>query len=209
MRKFVQSFVVLALLAAPTTAAVAQAPAARSAPGQDAKAAGVFIDQLADQSFAILRDKSMTKPQVRAKFRTMLRENFAVTDIGNRLIRRHRATITPAQYQAYMAAFPDYVVGTYADRLFEYANSDLKIIRTLPRGTRGDIDVLTSITLPNGGTPIQSTWSVRKLPNGKFQIHNLSVAGVNLALTQEADFTSFIQRKGFDALVQFMRDAAA
>lgn len=209
MRKFVQSFVVLALLAAPTTAAVAQAPATRGAPGQDAKAAGVFIDQLADQSFAILRDKSMTKPQVRAKFRTMLRENFAVTDIGNRLIRRHRATITPAQYQAYMAAFPDYVVGTYADRLFEYANSDLKIIRTLPRGNRGDIDVLTSITLPNGGTPIQSTWSVRKLPNGKFQIHNLSVAGVNLALTQEADFTSFIQRKGFDALVQFMRDAAA
>ena len=40
-------------------------------------------------------------------------------------------------------------------------------------------------------------------------LQNLSVAGVNLALTQEADFSSFIQRKGFDALVQFMRDAAA
>ena len=209
MRKFVQSVVALALLV-PATAAVAQAPAAaRAAPAQDAKAAGAFIDQLSDQAFAILRDKSMTKPQVRAKFRTMLRENFAVNAIGNRLIRRHRPTITPAQYDAYMAAFPDYVVGTYADRLYEYANSELKVIRTLPRGSRGDIDVLTSITLPNGGTPIQSTWSVRRGPNGKFQIQNLSVAGVNLALTQEADFTSFIQRKGFDALVQFMRDAAA
>ena len=209
MRRLVQSFVALALIAAPATAALAQTPAARTAPGQDAKAAGVFIDQLADQAFAILRDKSMTKPQVRTKFRTILRENFAVDEIGHRLVRRHRATITPAQYNAYLAAFPDYVVGTYADRLYEYANSDLKVIRTLPRGSRGDFDVMTRISLPNGGQPIQSTWTVRKTPNGKFRIHNLTVAGVNLALTQEADFTSFIQRKGFDALVQFMRDAAA
>lgn len=209
MRKLVQSLVALALIAAPATGALAEAAPAHAASGQDAKAAGVFIDNLSDQAFAILRDKSMTKPQVRTKFRTMLRENFAVNEIGNRLIRRHRATLTPAQYNAYMAAFPDYVVGTYADRLYEYANSELKVIRTLPRGSRGDIDVMTSITLPNGGTPIQSTWTVRRAPNGKFQIQNLSVAGVNLALTQEADFTSFIQRKGFDALVQFMRDAAA
>src|SRR5687767_14879271 len=159
MRKFVQPFIALALIAAPATAALAQAPAAaRTAPGQDAKAAGVFIDGLADQAFAILRDKSMTKPQVRTKFRTILRDNFAVEEIGHRLVRRHRATITPAQYNAYLAAFPDYVVGTYADRLYEYANSDLKVIRTVPRGNRGDFDVMTRISLPNGGQPIQSTW---------------------------------------------------
>ncbi|MDO9486754.1 MAG: ABC transporter substrate-binding protein, partial [Sphingomonadaceae bacterium] len=142
-------------------------------------------------------------------FRSMLRENFAVAEIGNRLIRRQRATITPAQYNAYMATFPDYVVGTYADRLYDYSDSQLKVIRTLPRGTRGDVEVFTRITLASGARPIDSTWTVRKAANGKFQIHNLSVAGVNLALTQEADFASFIQRKGFDALVQFMKDAAA
>ncbi len=209
MRKFVQSFAVLALLAAPASVATAQTAAPRALSATDAKAAGAFIDDLAGQAFTILRDKSMTKPQVRAKFRSMLRENFAVADIGNRLIRRHRATITPAQYNAYMSTFPDYVVGTYADRLYDYSDSDLKVIRTLPRGTRGDVEVFTRITLASGGRPIDSTWTVRKAPNGKFQIHNLSVAGVNLALTQEADFTSFIQRKGFDALVAFMKDAAA
>ncbi len=210
MRKFLQPLAALALIATPASAAFAQsAAAAHPANGQDAKAAGQFIDNLADQAFAILRDKSMTKPQVRTKFRSMLRENFAVTEIGNRLIRRQRATLSPAQYQAYMEAFPDYVVGTYADRLYEYANSDLKIVRTLPRGARGDVDVFSRISLPNGSSPIDAVWTVRKAPNGKFQIQNLTVAGVNLALTQEADFTSFIQRKGFDALVQFMRDAAA
>lgn len=209
MRQFLQPLVALALIATPASAAFAQSAAsAHPATGQDAKSAGAFIDTLADQAFTILRDKSMTKPQVRTKFRQMLRENFAVGEIGNRLIRRHRATISPAQYDAYMTAFPDYVVGTYADRLYDYANSDLKVVRTLPRGARGDVDVFSRITLPNGGQPIDAVWTVRKAPNGKFQIQNLTVAGVNLSLTQEADFSSFIQRKGFDALVQFMRDTA-
>lgn len=210
MRKLVQSAAALALLAAPLSAATAQtAPAAKAAPAADAKAAGAFIENLSGRAFTILRDKSVTKPAARAKFRSMLRENFAVKEIGDRLIRRHRATITPAQYNAYIATFPDYVVGTYADRLYEYSNSSLKVIRTLPRGSRGDVEVFTRITLGSGGKPIDSTWTVRKAANGKFQVHNLSVAGVNLALTQEADFSSFIQRKGFDALVQFMKDAAA
>jgi phospholipid transport system substrate-binding protein len=209
VRNFFQPLVALALIAAPAAAALAQPTpaAARPATGQDAKAAGVFIDGLADRAFGILRDKTLARPQVRARFTQMLRENFAVTEIGNRLIRRHRATVTPAQYQAYMAAFPDYVVGTYADRLFDYANSDLRVVRTLPRGARGDVDVFTRIVLPSGGQPIDAVWSVRKGATGAFQIQNLTVSGVNLALTQEADFTSFIQRKGFDALVQFMRDA--
>jgi len=209
MRKILQPLVALALIAAPAAPTFAQAaPAARPATGQDAKAAGVFIDGLADQAFAILRDKSVTRSQARAKFRTMLRENFAVNEIGNRLLGRNRTTITPAQYQAYMAAFPDWVVGTYADRLYEYANSDLKVVRTVPRGARGDIDVFSRITLANGGQPIDSVWTVSKGANGKFQVQNLTVAGVNLTLTQREDFNSYIQRKGFDALVQFMRDAA-
>jgi phospholipid transport system substrate-binding protein len=209
MRKFLQPLAALALIAAPASAALAQAaPAARAASAQDAKAAGAFIDNLADQAFAILRDKSVTKPQARAKFRTMLRENFAVNEIGAYLLGRHANTITPAQRQAYMAAFPDWVVGTYADRLYDYASSDLRVVRTLPRGPRGDIEVFSRIDLPNGGQPINAVWTVRKAPNGKFQVQNLTVAGVNLKQTQRADFASYIERNGFDALVKFMRDAA-
>ena len=47
------------------------------------------------------------------------------------------------------------------------------------------------------------------MPSGKFNIQNLTVAGVNLSLTQEADFTAYIQRNGFDGLLKFMREAAA
>ena len=63
----------------------------------------------------------------------------------------------------------------------------------------------TRVTRP-GAQPIDTIWQV-KTDGGRLMVNNLVVAGVNLALTQEADFASYIQRNGFDALVTFMRSA--
>ncbi|WP_300539342.1 phospholipid-binding protein MlaC, partial [Sphingosinicella sp.] len=191
-----------AAVATPAASLAAQT----TAPADNGKAAGTFITELSQRAYAVLRDKSNDKNEVRAQFRTLLKENFAVTDIGNRLIRRHVRTINKQQYQAYQAAFPDYVVDTYTDNLFEFADSELKVVRTVPRGTRGTIDVYARVTRNNGAQPIDSIWTVKKNQSGKYVVDNLTVAGVNLSLTQEADFTAYIQKNGFDALVQFMKD---
>jgi phospholipid transport system substrate-binding protein len=198
-----------ALLAAViVTAGVAAglAPAAaQQANATQAKAAGAFVDDLADRAYAVLRDKSNNKTAVKAKFRTLLKANFAITEIGNKLIRRHVRSISPQQYAAYQAAFPDYVVDTYTDNLFEFADSDLRIVRTLPRGARGAVDVYSRVIRNDGAQPIDAIWSVRPKDGGGFLITNLTVAGVNLSLTQEADFAAYVDRNGFDALVAFMK----
>jgi phospholipid transport system substrate-binding protein len=198
----------IALAATPLLPALPLVPvptAAAQTTAANPKEAAAFIDGLAKSAFSVLRDKSMGRAEVKAKFRQMLRSSFAVESIGNRLIRRYRRTITPAQYQAYMEAFPDYVIDTYADRLFEYSNSDLKVIRAIPRGSSGAADVFTRVTLPGGTAPIDAIWSVNRQANGQYQVTNLTISGVNLSLTQEADFTSYIERNGFDALIQFMK----
>jgi phospholipid transport system substrate-binding protein len=202
---FIRALAILLASAAVATPAASLA-AQTTAPADNGKAAGTFITELSQRAYAVLRDKSNDKNEVRAQFRKLLKENFAVTDIGNRLIRRHVRTINKQQYQAYQAAFPDYVVDTYTDNLFEFADSELKVVRTVPRGTRGTIDVYARVTRNNGAQPIDSIWTVKKNQSGKYVVDNLTVAGVNLSLTQEADFTAYIQKNGFDALVQFMRD---
>lgn len=202
---FIRALAILLASAAVATPAASLA-AQSTAPADNGKAAGTFITELSQRAYAVLRDKSNDKNEVRAQFRKLLKENFAVTDIGNRLIRRHVRTINKQQYQAYQAAFPDYVVDTYTDNLFEFADSELKVVRTVPRGTRGTIDVYARVTRNNGAQPIDSIWTVKKNQSGKYVVDNLTVAGVNLSLTQEADFTAYIQKNGFDALVQFMRD---
>lgn len=157
-----------------------------------------FVDTLADEGFATLRTGDKTA--ARAKFRTMLAQYFAVDEIGDRLIRRWAPTITPAQHAAYKAAFPTFIIGTYADRLFDYATADLKVIRTMP--SAAGTDVVTQVTKP-GATPIAAIWSIQNI--GGYKVTNLKVGGVNLAISQAADFDAIIQRKGFDALVAMMK----
>jgi phospholipid transport system substrate-binding protein len=165
--------------------------------------AGQFIDTLADSAFATLKTSGGSKvtPAQRAKFRSLLSKDFAVKAIGDRLIRRWRPTITPAQYSAYIAAFPDYIINTYADNLADYANADLRVTRVTPVGSGWA--VYTTVSKP-GGQPVNATWSVVPAGSG-FQVTNLTVGGINLALTQAADFDAYVQKNGFDALITFMK----
>ena len=188
------------IIAAPGFAQVA-APTAATAGDPAARA---FVEKLSVDAFATLRDKSLSRPEARVRFRSMLEQNVALQDIGNRLIRRHRATITPAQYAAYQAALPEFVLNAYADRLYDYSDATLKTLRTTGRG--GMTDVGTRVTRP-GSQPVDAVWQVKKTPAGKFVVNNLSVAGINLSLTQEADFNAYIQKNGFDALVNFLKTA--
>jgi phospholipid transport system substrate-binding protein len=122
-----------------------------------------------------------------------------------RLIRRQRAGLSPAQIEAYRAAFPEFILNAYADRLYDYADARVAVQRTVGRGPF--TEVYTRVTRP-GAQPIDTIWQV-KSDGGKLMVNNLVVAGINLALTQEADFTSYVGRNGFDALVAFMKSANA
>jgi phospholipid transport system substrate-binding protein len=195
-------------IAAPV-AAQAAAPSGPATPAQQ-KVAADFIARLSADAFAVLKNKSLTKDQARAQFRSLLRASFDIDTAGLRLIRTYRAPnspikLTDAQVNAYRAALPDFLVNTYSDRLYDFASAKVSIVRTAPRGNRGDVDVYTRITDPKGGKPIDAIWQVST--SGKPLVTNITVNGVNVALTQEADFKAFIDKNGFDALVDFMKKA--
>jgi len=181
----------LASLAVPTVA-----PAAAAVNDQQP---GPFVDTLSDEAFTVLRTGNKTA--ARTQFRTLLSQYFAVDAIGDRLIRRWIAKITPAQRAAYKAAFPNFIIGSYADRLFDYANADVKVLRSVPQGNSAA--VMTQVIKP-GAQPITAIWTVDKIGGG-YKVSNLTVAGINLAVTQSADFDAYIQKNGFDKLVAFMK----
>lgn len=158
-----------------------------------------FVQTLTTDGFAAMR--SGNRDAAKAKFRALLSQHVAVDLIGDRLIRRWLPRITPAQHAAYKAALPAYIVGTYADRLFEYANATVRVVRTTSTAG-GGADVYTQVTKP-GQQPIAATWSLTKVGN-EWKVLNLNVAGINVAMAQAADFDSVIQRQGFDALVRMM-----
>lgn len=189
------------------TASPAFAQGAAPAAAIDQSSPASFIQSLADKTFAVLRDGGMDKDARRERFRTLVREHFAIKQIGDRLIRRYRPTITPAQYQAYNATLPGFIVGAYADRLQAYQDAKFQVLRTVPNGNSAE--VFTRVTQAGQSRPIQATWTLTKDTAGNWRIANLTVEGVNLLLSQEADFSSMIDRQGFDALVAFMRSRSA
>lgn len=159
-----------------------------------------FVQTLTTDGFAAMRTGG--KAAAKARFRALLSTNVAVDQIGDRLVRRWLPTISPAQRAAYKAALPGYVVGTYADRLFDYADATVQVQRSVPTAG-GGADVYTQVVKP-GRQPIPAVWSVTPV-DGRWQVLNLRVAGINVALAQAADFDSVIQRQGFDALVTMMK----
>lgn len=186
-------------------ALTATAATAQEAPAGD-PAARAFIDKLAADAFGVLRDKSVSKAEGRAKFRDMLQQNVALTEIGNRLIRKHRAEITPAQLAAYQQAFPEFILNAYADRLYDYQDATIKTMRVNARGPFTEVH--TRVQRP-GSQPIDAIWQVKKTPEGRYQVNNLTVSNINLSVTQEADFTQQIKAKGFDSLITFLKSANA
>ncbi|HWW65956.1 MAG TPA: ABC transporter substrate-binding protein [Sphingomonadaceae bacterium] len=197
MTSFRTGLTAIALALMTAAAPIATTPAAAAAINTQDPAQ--FISGLTEQGFAALR--SGNKDAAKKQFRTLLAQHFAVDQIGERLIRRWSPKITPAQHAAYKAAFPNFIIGTYADRLFEYANATVKVIRTQQAGNGAA--VMTQVIKP-GAAPINAIWTVEKI-GGEYKVTNLTVAGINLAVTQAADFDSYIQRNGFDKLVAFMK----
>ncbi len=203
MRRTVIGLVTALALLTPVMPAAAQTAVALT-PAETASA-GDFVANLADTVFAVLKE-NQSKSAIKAKFRSLLKENFAVDDAGMRLIRRYRNQITPAQLAAYQAVLPDYIVNVYADRLINYSSATVKIVRTQAHGSSGAVDVFSRVATP-GKEPFDIIWLVQKGPSGKWLIANVTVSGINMSLTQEADFSSFIAKNGFDALVAMMKTA--
>jgi len=171
------------------------APASAAVDNRDP---GRFVESLAVTGFAQLKGD---RAKARGQFRGLLSQHFAVDSIGDKLIQRWRPTLKPGQVQAYKAAFPSFIVGTYADRLYDYADASVKVVRVQNQGATAA--VLSQVTRP-GARPVQAIWTLVKVGPG-YKVSNLTVNGVNLSLAQRADFDSYVQRNGFDALVAFMR----
>lgn len=165
----------------------------------DTRDPGRFVESLADTAFASLRSGGSAAS--RGQFRAILAQHFDVDGIGDRLIRRQRPKISAAQYAQFKAAFPNFIVGAYGDLLEPYAKADLKVLRVVQRGATAAIS--TTISRP-GSRASSATWTVSQV-GGRYKVTNLTAAGVNLLIAQEAAFNSLVERRGFDALIAFMK----
>ena len=182
--------------------AVLPATGARAAEKTSPQQAAQFLEKMATETLAVLRDQGATLDQREAKVRHVMRENFDLAKIGRFVLGKAWRKATPEQRTEYQRLFSEFVLRTYARRLGGYAGETFKIIKAGPLGKR---DALVSTEIGrSGGPPLMAAWRIRGGSNG-LKILDVIVAGISMIATQRSEFKALVGRLGVDGLIKALR----
>ena len=190
--RILQAAVLVLTLALAHTAS-AESKAAAGDPGN-------FIEQLA---IKVLSSPNGSLREREAKFRDMLRDDFAMDQIAQFVVGTYWRRMSPEQRDTYMKLFGEWVLKTYSVRLGGYSGEQFQVLTTTPAGQR-DVLVKTRIN-KTGGEGFNATWRVRNAGD-RYKIIDIYVEGVSMAITQRSEFESILQRHGVDGLLGMLQD---
>lgn len=165
----------------------------------DTEGARSFVGDLGDEAIAFLADRSLTQEERAAKFAELFRGKFAVESIARFVAGAAWRTASEAEQAEYIDLFTRYVVNTYAQRLSAYSGEELRV------GTARPIDdsivVSSRIVQPNGPATAVD-WRLRD-QDSSYQILDVIIEGISMAITQRSEFASVIRAGGggLDALI--------
>lgn len=172
------------------------------AAGDDPAAA--FIGALGDRTIQVLRDKARTSFAEReAAFRELMVEGFDIPMVGRFVLGRHWRTASEEQRREYARVFVDFIVRVYASRFDSYGGERFTVEKVIPDES-GDKIVRARIESPAGGDPITIDFRVRPKEGGH-KVIDVNVEGISMLHTHRVEFTSVINRKGFDGLLRELR----
>ncbi len=194
MRSFLAVTLCLALFALPAgTARAVDEPGAQN-----------FIRDLGDRAISLLEESTAGTADRATGVRDILRTSFDMPTIGRFTLGRHWRSATPGQQEEFLSLFEEMVVETYSRRFTEYNNETFVVDGSRPEGER-DVMVRSRI-VRNDGPAVEVVWRVRDRDDS-FQIIDVMVEGVSMAVTQRNEFSSIVQRNGgnIDALLDAIR----
>lgn len=179
-------------------------PAVASAEGRSSQ----FVERLGRDAISMLSDEGLSREARLAGFRQLLRDGFALEAIGRFVLGRHWTQASADQRTAFLTAFEDFVVNSYAARFSQYSGENLRILDERADGESGHA-VNTQIVRPSA-PPIMVQWRVREAEAGP-KIVDVVIEGVSLAITQRSEFAAVIQQNGgrIDPLIEQLRQKSA
>lgn len=167
-----------------------------------------FVDSLAKDALAVLRDPKINEPQRLQQFRSLLSSNVDMPRIGRFVLGAHWRRADPDQQAEYQTLFSEYVIASYAGRLKEYTDSVVTVKKATPNG-ESEFVVTSMVAQPGNPQPVRVDWRLREA-DGELRIVDLMIEGISMALSQRSEFAALIQTNGGDisVLLTRLRDVA-
>ena len=167
-----------------------------------------FVSGSIRAGFDILNDQASSPAERRQHFAAFLLGLTDVKRVALFLLGRYRAAAAPADLDAYIVAYQDYVMALYQSYFARYAGQSLHVTASRERAP-GDVIVTTNMVGANTA-PLEIDFRVRT-DGAKPVLVDLAVSGVWLALAQRDEFLSVLAQNNGDikALSTHLRAAQA
>jgi phospholipid transport system substrate-binding protein len=166
-----------------------------AAPAWAADPAESFVATNIQQGFDILNDKSASVAQRRERFAAFVIGLTDVRRVAMFLLGRYASTATPADVEAYVAAYQNYILAVYQSYFSQYAGQSLRVIESRERAA-DDYVVRTMIT-GNNAVPMEIDFRVRT-DGAKPVLVDMGLAGIWLALAQRDQFIAVLGQSNGD-----------
>ena len=114
---------------------------------------------------------------------------------------RHWRKASEQQRKAFVAAFRQLLVRTYATALLNYSDEQIvyKPLRQEPTGKEAVVNTLVS---EPGGSPVPIDYRLHQGSDGHWRVYDVIVDGVSLVSNYRSSFASEIRRRGMDGLIR-------
>jgi len=114
---------------------------------------------------------------------------------------RYYNEATPAQRDAYFAAFREYLKQAYGQALAMYNGQTYQIAPEQPLGNATIVPIRVTINDPNGRPPVRLDFQWRKnSQTGNWQAYAMIAEGISMITTKQNEWSDLLRTKGIDGL---------
>lgn len=168
--------------------------------------ADVFITDLVDK-LRVLASEDQADSERKSALRVVLAEDMATGRLkGFLLSREQRKALSEEQVAEYDEVFPLYISSAFAGSIDQLVTRTIKVNDVLERRP-GDYVVRSKLFADNGEERAGLDWRVLE-KDGRKQLVDVMVDGLSFNVERRAQFTAILNKDGFDALIEHMREVA-
>jgi phospholipid transport system substrate-binding protein len=191
------------------TAAVL-AIAATLAPGARAQAdAAAFIEETSQKAIDGLTDLSQGEAQREAVFRDLLGQTFDIPAIGRFVVGRAWRQASKEEKGPFLQVFEDVIVQRFLPLFAQYQGEQLIVDGAVADSRNKKFTIVNSTFVDSQGRQVKTDWRLHQ-KSGNYQVFDVLVEGVSMAITLRSEYASVIQEAGgLDGLVDLLRDKLA
>ena len=160
-----------------------------------------FVSNFADNAISILSNESLNASQKNIQFTELVMSSIDMNLISKFVLSKYWKLATDDQKKAYLVAFKQYFISSYANKLDQYSGEKVVIVSS--NAAKKFVIVKSNIVRDGTDTlKIELDWRLLTR-DGQTKIIDLSIEGISLIIAQREEFQSFLANNdnSLDALI--------